>query len=83
MSYEEAVSAFLKVKPEPKKPKKEAEDQMTNVRELFGNCEAEKCKRPERGISKENDKVVIEKKIYHRGCQPTNAERRARNKSSV
>jgi len=54
---------------------------MSDVIELFGNCEAEKCKRPERPITKKSDKIRINNKDYHRGCEPTPKEQESKNKS--
>jgi hypothetical protein len=84
MSFKEAVSDILKVKPEPKATKKEdGVETMNDVIDLFSICEAEKCKRPERRITDKGDLVVVETKTYHRGCEPTREERNAQNRSSV
>lgn len=56
---------------------------MPNVINVYGVCEAETCKRPERAIVREEDSVVIGNKRYHRGCEPTVEEREARNRSSA
>ena len=52
------------------------------VRELWGNCEAEKCKRAERGIYSEADLVLKRQKTYHQGCEPTDEELEATDRSS-
>jgi hypothetical protein len=54
---------------------------MNNVVESHGPCEAEKCKRPERLITSDADKVVVRKKQYHRGCEPTPQELAALDRS--
>ncbi len=56
---------------------------MSNVMELHGVCEARKCKRDERRIARKSDLVVVNKRKYHRGCEPTKEEQKARNRSSV
>ena len=55
---------------------------MADVEDLYGVCNAEKCKRPERAITNENDKVTIRKKNYHRECAPTSEELAAQDRSS-
>jgi hypothetical protein len=55
---------------------------MSDVDEVVGVCEAEKCKRPERRIL-EGDKVTMRKKAYHRGCEPTKKELKAKDRSSL
>lgn len=47
---------------------------MADVIELFGNCQATKCKRADVKITSEADKVVVRGKNYHKGCQPTEEE---------
>jgi len=59
------------------------EEKMSDVVDLFGVCEADKCKRPERRILSEADKIIVRKKNYHRGCEPTEEELKARDRSSV
>jgi hypothetical protein len=54
---------------------------MSNVIEMFGVCEAEKCKRPDRKILERKDLVIVEKKKYHRGCEPTAEEQKAKTRS--
>jgi hypothetical protein len=56
---------------------------MSDVIDLFGVCEADKCKRAERRIDREADKVTIRKKTYHRGCEPTPEELQAKDRSSA
>jgi hypothetical protein len=47
---------------------------MNNVIESHGICEAKKCRRPDRVIRSAADKVVVRKKKYHKGCEPTRQE---------
>jgi hypothetical protein len=60
---------------------KSGEEKMSDVVEVVGVCEAEKCKRRERRIFSEADKVTVREKIYHRGCEPTEKELKAKDKS--
>lgn len=54
---------------------------MPDVVTSYGPCEAERCKRPDRTITEEDDIVRIRGKQYHRGCEPTEEELRARDNS--
>jgi hypothetical protein len=53
---------------------------MSDVIEMVGNCEGESCKRAEIIIRKD-ELVVVDGKKYHKGCQPTEEERKAKAKS--
>jgi len=48
---------------------------MADVKETYGNCEAKICTRPERGILKSSDRIVVGGKQYHPECAPTREER--------
>jgi hypothetical protein len=54
---------------------------MSDVADLYGVCQAEKCKRPEKAITSEADKVTVRRKDYHKGCEPTPEELAARDRS--
>jgi hypothetical protein len=54
---------------------------MNNVVESHGVCEAPKCKRDERLITSEADKVVVREKAYHKCCEPTPQELAAFDRS--
>jgi hypothetical protein len=42
-----------------------------STKELFGVCQADLCKRGERAITDEGDKVTFRGKDYHKECAPT------------
>ena len=44
---------------------------MSDVIDLYGNCEAEVCRREDRAITDGADSVVVREKQYHRGCEPS------------
>jgi hypothetical protein len=47
---------------------------MDDVIHLYGNCQAEPCKRGDVKIIDEHDQVTVRGKTYHKGCQPSAAE---------
>lgn len=61
--------------------KEDGEEKMNHVIDLFGVCEADICKRKERRIDVEADKVTVRDKTYHRGCEPTPEELQARDRA--
>jgi len=52
----------------------------SNVIEIHGRCNAERCKRDERLIANEADLVVVRGKSYHKGCEPTQEQLDAMNR---
>ncbi len=46
-----------------------------DVAHLYGVCEADRCQRQERAITKDSDLIVIDGRRYHRGCEPSDRER--------
>ena len=54
---------------------------MSDVIDLYGVCEADKCRRKERAINNEQDRVRVQGKNYHKGCEPTKKEQESKNKS--
>ena len=55
---------------------------MSDVIDLHGNCEAKICRREERAITDEADILIVRKKLYHRGCEPSHEEQEAEDRSS-
>jgi len=54
---------------------------MGDVVDIFGLCEAERCKRIERIITSETDLTIVNGKKYHSGCEPTEAEQEIASRS--
>jgi predicted nucleic acid-binding protein len=63
------------------RPEETGEEKMSEVTDLYGVCQAEKCKRQERAIIGEADKVTLRGKAYHKGCEPTREELAAKDRS--
>jgi hypothetical protein len=47
---------------------------MGDVIDSFGVCEAEVCKRQSRILTSEDDIVRIDRRQYHKGCEPPQQE---------
>ena len=56
---------------------------MNDVVETFGVCEGLPCKRGDRAITREADRVTVRDKNYHKGCEPTPEQLEAANQSST
>ncbi len=56
---------------------------MSDVKTIFGVCEADQCRRGERVITSENEKVTIGEKKYHKGCEPAAEEQEAARNSNT
>jgi hypothetical protein len=54
---------------------------MADVIDVYGLCEGEPCHKPERTITDENDMYVVNRRRYHKGCEPPEAANE--NNSSV
>jgi len=54
---------------------------MSEVVELYGNCEATPCKRESVAITNRDDKVTVRDKNYHKGCEPSSEQLAAKDRS--
>ena len=55
---------------------------MSNVIDLYGNCQAENCRQEDRAITDQSDVVKVRGKLYHKRCAPTPKELEAEDRSS-